>query len=282
LPMPAKRLPWIKFWPELLEHRKFGELTDSESWTWVVVWGKASQQPERWTFASLDHAARATGRKRQQIQRLVDIRLIDIDGTGRLTIHDVKQWQDQYPSDGSDGPESSHHGALNGAATLREHSPEDSANAPSTLREDPPESSANTSLKTPRRLREHSPEDSANAPPEKGEERRESTPPLNPPQGGGRAPVPKPRPERTPITDQDIEDLVGKYAEQYGSRQAVRDEIELALNHTARFRSLRERLYVDGWLRRELAHRPGWRVINGRSAAAAVPRQPVDRTGVAN
>jgi hypothetical protein len=103
--------------------------------------------------------------------------------------------------------------------------------------------------------------------------------PLNPPLGD-RTAVRKPKRERKTITDDDIEQLVAKYAEQYGNRQSVRDEIDQALNHNARFKSINERLYVDGWLRRELQHRPGWRVVGGRGSTPA--RNAVDRTGVAN
>lgn len=102
------------------------------------------------------------------------------------------------------------------------------------------------------------------------------------PPTGAKEAVPKPRRERTPITDEDVEHLVGKYAERYGNRQAVRDEIDLALNHNARFKAISERLYVDGWLRKELQHRPGWRVIGGRAGEQVPIRPPVDRTGVAN
>lgn len=106
--------------------------------------------------------------------------------------------------------------------------------------------------------------------------------PPKPPSGGGRQSVPKPKRERTVITDQDTEALVEKYAVRYGSPQAVRDEIELALNHQARLKNFNERLYVDGWLRREIEHRPGFRAANGRTAAVAAPHHVIDRTGVEN
>jgi hypothetical protein len=160
--MPAKRLPWIKFWPELLEHRKFGELSDAESWTWVVVWGKASQQPDRWKFGSIDHAARATGRPKKHIQRLIAMHLLDADPDGQVYIHDVKQWQDRFPSEEP----------TNGAASTDEDCLEDSLNTPATLHE-------------------HSPEDSSKTPVppllQKGEGRRE-----NAPNGAAHSPIPKP------------------------------------------------------------------------------------------
>lgn len=133
--MPAKRLPWIKFYPELLEHEKFADLSDSESWTWINVWAKASQQPVRWRFASAAHAAKVTGRSASQIRKLIAARLLDEHSDG-LWVHDWQQWQNRYPSDyehSDDGP-----------PTDSEDSPQDQPNAPRTLHED--------SAKTPRTL----------------------------------------------------------------------------------------------------------------------------------
>src|SRR6266550_2940335 len=78
--MPAPRLPWIKFWPEALDHPKFALLSDTERWTWIEVWGKASLQAERWTFASVAHAVKVTGRKAKDVRRLIEVGLID-EGT---------------------------------------------------------------------------------------------------------------------------------------------------------------------------------------------------------
>lgn len=106
-----------------------------------------------------------------------------------------------------------------------------------------------------------------------------SNPPPSP-LGDGRAvrPVPKPKkPGRVPITEQDVEDLVRKYAERYGSPQAVRDEIEQALNHVAAEKRKNERLYVDGWLRREFERRPTF--IRGAPSQQSPPRRSVDHTG---
>lgn len=103
--------------------------------------------------------------------------------------------------------------------------------------------------------------------------------PPSPPSGEERPAVPKPKRERVPITESDTEDLIAKYGAQYGSPQSVRDEIDLALNHQARFKNFNERLYVDGWLRRELTHRPGLRMVNGHTAP---PRRVIDKTGMEN
>lgn len=91
-------------------------------------------------------------------------------------------------------------------------------------------------------------------------------------------PKPKPKPKHEPITDQDIEDLVEKHASAFGSRQAVRDEIENALNHQARLKNFKERLYVDNWLRRSLEQRGGsLRLVHSQPA-----RKVIDRTGTEN
>lgn len=136
--MAAKRLPWIKFYPELLEHEKFADLSDAESWTWINVWGKASQQTVRWRFASPAHAAKVTGRSVAQIRKLIAARLLDERSDG-LWVHDWQQWQQRYPSDyeGSvidDGlsVEDLLGIVVNAPSTLRE----DSANAPPLLPED--------------------------------------------------------------------------------------------------------------------------------------------------
>lgn len=92
--MAAQRLPWVKFWVEALEHEKCAALSDSESWTWIVLLARASQQPKRWRFASLEHAAKVSGRKPRHIERLIELRLIDRNDDGSLTIHDAKQWQE--------------------------------------------------------------------------------------------------------------------------------------------------------------------------------------------
>lgn len=124
--MPAKRIPWIKFYPELLEHEKFGDLSDAVSWTWVNIWGKASQQPVRWRFASAQHAAKVTGRPVGHVRQLITARLLDERDDG-LWVHDWQQWQNRYPSDFDD--------ALNAPSTDADYSVEDSANSPPMLRE---------------------------------------------------------------------------------------------------------------------------------------------------
>lgn len=116
-------------------------------------------------------------------------------------------------------------------------------------------------------------------------QRQIHTPPPYPPQGEDPEP-PKPtnrsrraKPERTPITGDDVDELVEKYFGAFGSRQVVRDEIAAALNHEARYRNFKERLYVDNWLRKTVGRQPPIRLLNGGQRPTS---RVVDRTGVAN
>jgi hypothetical protein len=123
--MPAKRLPWVKLYAELLEHEKFSELNDTERWTWVCLLLKASQQPQRWRFASARHAAGVTGRPAKHITALIKARLLDQHDDSSLWIHDAVQWQDRHPSDFDRGTDEPSDGR-----------PERSAKTPRKLRED--------------------------------------------------------------------------------------------------------------------------------------------------
>lgn len=116
--MPAKRLPWYKVWAEHTEHPKICELSDGQYRTWQYVLAKASQQPERWTFASARHAATVTGRPLAHVHCLITYGLLDETPEG-LIVHNGKRWQDKYPSDYS----------LNAAATLPESSESIAGNA---------------------------------------------------------------------------------------------------------------------------------------------------------
>lgn len=96
--MPAKRLPWYKVWAEHTDHPKVCELSDGEYRTWHYLLAKASQQPERWTFASIRHAAAVTGRPEKHIKALVERGLLDL-AADSLIVHNAPKWQDVYPSD---------------------------------------------------------------------------------------------------------------------------------------------------------------------------------------
>src|SRR5438477_655329 len=97
--MPAVRLPWFKVWAEAVDHEKIAQLTDPLFRTWITTLARASQQPVRWRFASLKHAATTAGRPLGQVKALVSARLLDDCGGEGVWIHDWKQWQERYPSD---------------------------------------------------------------------------------------------------------------------------------------------------------------------------------------
>jgi len=96
--VPAQRLPWLKLWPESLAHEKIALLTDEQGWTWIHCLCAAAQQPRRWRFASVEHAAAVTGRTPESVSTLITARLLDERADG-LWIHDYEQWQDRYPSE---------------------------------------------------------------------------------------------------------------------------------------------------------------------------------------
>lgn len=249
--MPAKRLPWFRFWIDATSHGKVRQLDDATFRTWVELLDAAAKQPRRGRFDSRTEAVSILRRPAKHIATLIRATLID-ETTEGLTMHDWDEWQRWRTEDAND------------YATSPDH---------------PPNGLANDSRTTSERLANDS---SLRVGAEGDTETEEELNPPFPPVGGRRSMVPKPKPQRTPITEQDIEDLVAKYAERFGTAQAVRDEIELALNHTARFKSMKERLYVDGWLRKEVERRPVLRPLNGRGLHVEAPRHIVDRTGVQN
>ena len=284
--MPAPQLPWFRFWKGATQHGKVRALSDAEFRTWVELLDLAAQQKPRGRFDSRKSAAALSRRPDRHIGSLVKAGLIDIDSSDEhLTMHDWDEWQRWRKEDLHDDgtpPDLPPNGlAISTRTTLERPGDQHENDSRTTTDQHTNDHGINTRTTTGSTHEQHTNE----LPPltlSPGEERREKrdTPPLiSPTRGSERKEVPKPKPTRTPITDDDIEELVGKYAERYGGRQAVRDEIEAALNHTARFKSLRERLYVDTWLRRELEHRPGGlRVLRGGTPS----RTPIDRTGVAN
>jgi len=244
--MPAKRLPWFRFWIDATAHGKVRQLDDATFRTWVELLDAAAKQPKRGRFENRKEAVAVLRRPAKHIAALIAAKLIDETPEG-LVMHDWDEWQRWRQEDVNDDETTSDQ-LLNDSRLTRNGR----ANNPA-LRV-----SAEGDTET---------------------EREGEVNPPNPQTGGERPAVPKPKRERTMISEQDIEDLVRKYAAQYGTPQAVRDEIDLALNHQARFKNLNERLYVDGWLRRELTHRPAPRPANGH---AAPPRQIIDKTGIEN
>lgn len=140
--MPAKRLPWVKLWIEAAEHEKIALLPDPEYRTWTLCLLRGSQQPTRWRFASVQHAALVTHRPVKHVRTLIAARLLDEREDG-VWVHDAPYWQDRHPSDFA--PRTVGDGSDEDAGRVRETSPDRSANTPPTLRED--------SAKTPRTLR---------------------------------------------------------------------------------------------------------------------------------
>lgn len=240
--MPAARLPWIKFWPELVDHAKFVDLTDSERWTWIEVWAKASQQPERWKFASVAHAQKVTGRKEKDIRKLIEVRLIDERSDG-LYIHNARKWQDRYPSDESaksspTSPEPHPNGTVKTPRTLLE----DSANVTAMLGED--------SDKSKREKRE--------------EDIDEDVPPAatqRPPQGDQ-------RPRASAVTDEFRTELEEQFWEQCGGREAVRDSIAAGMGYRKRSNYTDQRAFLRNWVRTDAERSESRR---GKYRASPVP-----------
>jgi hypothetical protein len=219
--MVAPRLPWIKFWPEAIEHEKFAALTDAECWSWVVIWSKASLQPKRWRYASIQHAHHVTGRPVKHIRRLIEVRLLD-DSQDGLSIHDARMWQD----------------SANLASTQRERW----CNGGATLTEPPPNGGAR--MEKNRRNGDLEGEGEGEGDKEKDVE---GTPPATqaPPKGGAR------RRRVTEVDDGFRDELEERYWEALGSREAARDVMSDALNHAAATKHGDQRAYLRNWVRSE-------------------------------
>lgn len=132
--MPARRLPWVKLWPELMAREKVRQLTDSQYRTWTYCLLSSSQLPVRWRFDSLEHAAYVTRRPVKDIRALAEVHFLEQRDDG-VWLHDVAEYQDVYPSD-----------------IERERS----ANTPPNPPQTPGEHSANGRPKTPRKVVNHS------------------------------------------------------------------------------------------------------------------------------
>lgn len=245
--MPARRLPWVKLWGESMESEKIRQLSDGQYRTWTYCLIASSRLPIRWRFESPEHAAYVTRRPLKDIQILIDRHFLDCREDG-VWIHDYSDYQEVSPSD-----------VVRDRSAQETRSPDE---PPRNGRRKVGEASANG--RQP--LGEHSLEIET-------EREMENNPPT--PQGARRK-----NPVREPLTDADSEALVAKYSGQFGGRQGVLDEIASAMNHVARLKSFKERLYVDGWLRREV-NRPNLRLVNNR-----IPPQPsrpqIDLTGTEN
>lgn len=162
--MPARRLPWLKLWPEAIRHEKVALLSDGEFRTWIYVLCASAEQPIRGRFASVEHAAVVTGRPAADMAQLVARGLLEYGPEGALWIHDWHQWQDKYPSD---------------------YVREDSTNAAATLHEgssnDPPTLPLDTEAEEEERSKQKEREGATPGPPSQSGRGY----PPNPPMGGG-------------------------------------------------------------------------------------------------
>jgi hypothetical protein len=190
--MAARRLPWIKFWPESVDHEKLSMLSDGAFRTWVHALAKASQQATRWRFASVQHAANVTGRPVKHIQELIKGRLLELRD-GEVWIHDYRDWQEVYESDMP--LKGSGQDSVNTPSRLPESSPEDSANSPAR-----PRAPASDGRREMRDVRPETgdgrPEGPGGAGGEPSMHLSPSAPPPNPALPGQVTLAPKPTPRR--------------------------------------------------------------------------------------
>lgn len=252
--MPAKRLPWFRFWIDATSHGKVRQLDDATFRTWVELLDAAAKQPKRGRFESRREAVSVVRRPTKHIAALITAKLIDETCEG-LVMHDWDEWQRWRAEDANDS---------------------------STSSESPPERLVNNSRTTPE---EHTIDQSLRVRAEGDTDtEKELSTPLAPP-GGQRKSARSRKPDRVLITEPEISGLMDKYEERYGGRELVHEEIQAALNHESRFKHTVERLYVDNWLRRELGFRenrprPIAVVANGHvDQPPAAPRY-TDNTGV--
>lgn len=126
--MPNKAVPWLKLWPELVDHEKFAQLTDSESWTWVKALAKSGLQPTRGRYQSVQHAVVVTGRPKKHFERLIGVRLMDLRPDG-LWMHDWERWQRWRPEDGLNDDGSPEYHPPNGTRSTRDEHANGAASA---------------------------------------------------------------------------------------------------------------------------------------------------------
>jgi hypothetical protein len=225
--MPANRLPWIKLWRELMENEKIRHLSDGQYRTWTYCLLAGNQQPVRWRFDSLEHAAYVTRRPMKDLKELAERRFLEVRPDG-VWIHDAKHWQE--------------------VASMTASAREQSSNTDGTLTEAP----ANTDGTLTERVPNVGLEGEGEGEGDIEEDVERDVTPLTP-RRGKRA-----KPAHEVLSMEDEEFLVDKWAEKYGDRQEVREEIAAALNNNSRLKCHIERLYVDNWLRR------GWTFRSGR------------------
>jgi hypothetical protein len=265
--MPAKRLPWLKFWPEAVDHEKFAGLSDAERWTWVKLLARAAQQPTRGRFASIAHAVEATGRPAKHVRTLVEVRLLDQREDG-LWLHDWLDWQ-RWRRGVDD-------------ATETDTTTESLANDSRTSAEGPSDQQGIDAPAPPQ-----APQNGrAIARPKKGDERSETVderrqtgdippaPAEHAPTGGAAAKrerVQKPKRQHEPVDGEYIESLVERFSSVLGGPLVVREEIEKALNHKALQKAIDQRKYLANWLNQAVRFAAERRGTSRPRAATALP-----------
>lgn len=80
--------------------------------------------------------------------------------------------------------------------------------------------------------------------------------------------VPRRRPRRTPLTVDFEEQMVTEFASKIGGEHLVRDAIEAAKNHEARYKAINEEIYLRRWLQRDVSkRRSGHEEAGGKSTS---------------
>src|SRR5260370_36590919 len=98
--MPAKRLPWFRFWIGATAHGKVRQLDDATFRTWLELLDDAAQQPKRGCFANPKAAAAIIRRPVKHLSALLDAGLLDERADG-IVMHDWEEWQKWRPEDGA-------------------------------------------------------------------------------------------------------------------------------------------------------------------------------------
>src|SRR4051795_9629980 len=99
--MPAKRLPWFRFWIDATTHGKVRQLDDATFRTWVEMLDAAAKQPRRGRFESRGEAISILRRPAKHIATLITAKLVD-EVDKELVMHDWDEWQRWRAEDAND------------------------------------------------------------------------------------------------------------------------------------------------------------------------------------
>lgn len=120
--MPAKRLPWFRFWIDATTHGKVRQLDDATFRTWVEMLDAAAKQPRRGRFESRVEAISILRRPPKHIATLITAKLVD-EVDKELVMHDWDEWQRWRAEDANDDatpPDHPPNGRANDSRTTRE------------------------------------------------------------------------------------------------------------------------------------------------------------------